>query len=161
MKPDIKKPYVISINGDGEWFYNDRQIIHPTVLRIFNDGLSRADNGRYYLEVEGDIAEVIVEDAPFVVKSVMPAIDGGKLCGFVVSLSDETDDILNLDTLKINEKNVPYCMVKSKQGGLSAKFSSKAYYMLSDHIKHDENNDSYYIEVGSKRYQIHYDGERS
>ncbi len=161
MKTDIQKPYVISISREGEWFYNDRKIIHPTVLRIFNDGLSRAEDGRYYLEVEGDIAEVVVEDAPFVVKGVMPAIDGGELCGFVVSLSDDTEDILNLDTLKINEKNVPYCLVKGERGGLTAKFSSKAYYMLSDYIEHDENQDSYYIEIKSKKHQIHYDGERS
>ena len=158
MKTDIQKPYVISINKEGEWFYNDRKIIHPTVLRIFNDGLSRAGDGRYYLEVDGDVAEVVVEDAPFVVKRVMPAIDEGKLCGFVISLSDDTEDILNLDTLKINDKNVPYCLVK---GGLLAKFSSKAYYMLSEYIEHDEHQDSYYIKIKSKKNQIHYDGDRT
>lgn len=158
MKTDIQKPYVININKDGEWFYNDRKIIHPTVLRIFNDNLFRAEDGRHYLEVEGDIAEVEVEDAPFVVKRVMPAMDEGELCGFIISLSDDTEDILNLDTLKINKKNIPYCLVKR---GLLAKFSSKAYYMLSNYIEHDEDQDSYYIKIKSKKYKIHYDGDKS
>jgi len=158
------KPYTISIDRDGLWLYNGRQIIHPTVLRLFNDGLTRHEDGTYVLEVEGDRANVEVEDAPIVVRGVMPVSDQDDgLVGFILALSDETKEALDLETLCINEKNVPYCMVK-REGlnaprGLLARFASKAYYTLAEYIRHDEDDDIYFIETVRKRFTIPYRGD--
>jgi hypothetical protein len=157
------KPYTISIDKDGLWYYNGRQIIHPTVLRLFNDGLSLVDDGTYILEVEGDRAAVEVEDAPIVVRGVMPVTDEDDgLVGFILSLSDDTKEALDPETLSINEKNIPYCMVK-REGlnaplGLPARFASKAYYSLAEYIRHDEDEDTYFIETVRKRFTIPYQG---
>ena len=157
------KPYTISINKEGLWYYNGRQIIHPTVLRLFNDGLSRRDDGMYVLEVDGDRTTVEVEDAPIVVRGVMPVMDqDDDLVGFILALSDDTKEALDPETLNINEKNIPYCMVK-REGlnaprGLPARFASKAYYSLAEHIRHDEDDDIYFIETVRKRFTIHYQG---
>ena len=157
------KPYTISIDKDGLWYYNGRQIIHPTVLRLFNDGLSQIDDGTYVLEVEGDRATVEVEDAPIVVRSVMPVENqDDELVGFILALSDETKEALDPETLCINEKNIPYCIVK-REGlnatrGLSARFASKAYYTLAEYIRHDEDGDTYFIETVRKRFIIPYHG---
>jgi len=160
---DSFTPYTITIDRDGLWYYNGRQIIHPTVLRLFNDGLSRSDDGTYVIEVEGDRAPVEVEDAPIVVKSVMPVTDSDDgLLGFILALSDDTKEAMNPETLSINEKNVPYCMVK-REGinaprGLPARFTSKAYYALAEYIEHDEDEDAYFIETVRKRFTIPYQG---
>lgn len=158
----VGQNYVIIINKEGEWFYNGAKIIHPKILRIFNDGLTKDKQGVYYLKVEGDCAEVIVEDAPFVVTRVTPAFDGDDLIGFVGHLSDETVEVLDLATIEINERNIPYCMVKrdeeKKRGRLTARFSTTAYYSLANYIEYDEKGDSYFIMVKSRRYDIPYSG---
>jgi hypothetical protein len=149
--------YVISIDREGRWFYNGSEIIHPAVLRIFNDGLFLADDGSYYLRVEDDLAVIEVKDAPFVVTRVRPMEKGGSIIGFIIGLSDETEGMLDFETLEIDEKNVPYCTVKK---GMRARFTSRAYYMLAEHIQYDEKGDAYYIRIGKKNYPIAYRGER-
>jgi hypothetical protein len=152
-----RQNYVLSIDKEGRWFYNGREITHPAVLRIFNDGLFLGTDGCHYLRVEDDLAVVEVADAPFVVTRVTPAHEEGPAAGFRIRLSDKTDEMLDLTTLEIDEKNVPYCTVKK---GMRARFASRAYYMLAEHIGYDEKNDAYYVRVGEKRYQIPYRGER-
>lgn len=158
----VGQNYVIIINKEGEWFYNGAKIIHPKILRIFNDGLTRDSKGIYYLKVEGDCAEVIVEDAPYVVKKITPALDGDDLVGFVAHLSDETVEVLDLNTVEIDERNVPYCTVKrdeeKERGRLTARFTTTAYYVFANYIEHDEEEDSYFITVKSRRYDIPYSG---
>jgi len=157
------KPYTITIDKDGAWYYNGRQIIHPTVLRLFNDGLSRHNDGTYHLEVDGDHTTVEVEDAPIVVRGVMPVMDRDDgLLGFILALSDDTKEALDPETLTINEKNIPYCMVK-REGlnaprGLPARFASKAYYALAEYIRHDEDENTYFIETVRKKFTIPYQG---
>lgn len=149
------QPYTLRITKDGRWFYNDREIIHPRVLRIFNDNLSRGKDGKYYLDVEGDTAEVTVDDAPFIVTRVSAIFDGGEKVGFLITLSDESEELLILDSIEINKENVPYCAVK---GNLLARFSSQAYYMLADHIEYDEAGARYFIKIRSKEYDVSYEG---
>ena len=153
----LKQDYIISIDREGRWFYNGSEIIHPAVLRVFNDGLFLGEDGKHYLRVEDDMAVIEVQDAPFVVTRVTPILEGGSLIGLLIGLSDETEGILDLTTLDINEKNVPYCSVKK---GLRARFTSRAYYMLAEHIHYDEKSDSYQIRIGTKIYPIPYRGEK-
>ncbi|MBN1573762.1 MAG: DUF1285 domain-containing protein [Deltaproteobacteria bacterium] len=160
-KSYVEQNYVISINKEGEWFYNGAEIIHPKVLRIFNDALARDENGVYYLTVEGDYATVVVEDAPFVVKRISPVFDGDDVTGFVGKLSDDTYEPIDLRTVEIDERNVPYCAVKrgeEKRGRLTARFSTIAYYTLASYIDYDEAGDSYFIILKSKRFDIPYFG---
>jgi hypothetical protein len=152
-----RQNYVLSIDKEGRWFYNGREIIHPAVLRIFNDGLFLGPDGCHYLKVEDDLAVVEVMDAPFVVTRVTPAHAQERHVGFLIGLSDETEQMLDLGTLEIDEKNVPYCTVKK---GMRARFASRAYYMLAEHIGYDEKEDAYYVRVGDEKYPIPYRGSR-
>lgn len=153
----MQQNFVIRIDKEGSWFYNGAQIIHPAVLRIFNDGLFKGEDGDYYLRVEDDLAVIEVEDAPFVVTRVTPIEEGGAPVGFIAGLSDETEEVLNIRSIEINEKNIPYCIVKK---GMSARFASQAYYMLAQHIDYDEKTESYLIRVGRNTYPLVYRGER-
>jgi hypothetical protein len=157
----VGQNYIISINKEGEWFYNGAEIIHPKVLRIFNDALSIDESGVFYMTVEGDYATVVVEDAPFVIKRVSPVFDGDDVIGFVGKLSDDTYEPIDLRTVEIDENNVPYCAVKrgeEKRGRLTARFSSTAYYAFAEYIDYDEANDSYFIMLKSRRFDIPYFG---
>jgi hypothetical protein len=149
--------YVIRIDRDGRWFYNGREIIHPAVLRVFNDGLFLGEDNNHYLRVEDDVARIEVEDTPFVVRRVEPVEQEGVLTGFTAALSDDTQEPLDLDTLEINRRNVPYCRVKR---GLKARFTSQAYYMLAEYIQYDEARDAYFIRVDGRIRPVVYHGER-
>jgi hypothetical protein len=153
----MAQDYVIRIDRDGRWFYNEREIIHPAVLRVFNDGLFLGDDNNHYLRVEDDIARIDVEDTPFVVRRVEPAERRGVLTGFTVALSDDTEEALNLDTLEIDSRNIPYCRVRR---GLRARFTSQAYYMLAEYIQYDEARDAYFIRVDGRIQTVVYHGER-
>jgi hypothetical protein len=153
----MAQDYVIRIDRDGRWFYNEREIIHPAVLRVFNDGLFLGDDNNHYLRVEDDIARIDVEDTPFVVRRVEPAERRGVLTGFTVTLSDDTEEALNLDTLEIDSRNIPYCRVRR---GLRARFTSQAYYMLAEYIQYDEARDAYFIRVDGRIQTVVYHGER-
>ncbi len=153
----IAQDYVIRIDREGRWFYNGRQIIHPAVLRLFNDGLFLDRDRNHYLRIEDEIARIEVEDAPFVVRRISPIEEAGVLTGFTVGLSDETEETLDLETLEIDRHNVPYCRVKR---GLLARFSSPAYYTLAEYIQYDEGKDSYFVRLGGLPRPIVYNGER-
>jgi hypothetical protein len=154
---ETAQQYVIRIDRDGRWFYNGRQIIHPNVLKVFNDGLFLGEDNNHYLSVEDDIARIEVEDTPFVVRKIRPIEEAGTLSGFLIGLSDETEETLDLETLEINRKNIPYCRVRR---GMSARFTSQAYYMLAEHIEYDERRDTYFIRSGGRAHFVVYHGER-
>ncbi len=150
--------YVIRIDREGRWFYNGRQIIHPSVLKVFNDGLFLGEDNNHYLRVEDDIACIEVEDTPFVVRSIRPIEqEGGTPIGFLIGLSDETEETLDLDTLEINQHNIPYCRIRK---GMGARFTSQAYYMLAEYIEYDERRDAYFIRSGGTVHFIVYHGQR-
>lgn len=154
---ETAQQYVIRIDREGRWFYNGRQIIHPSVLKVFNDGLFLGEDNNHYLRVENDIACIEVEDTPFVVRRVRPVEAEEALSGFLIGLSDETEQTLDLDTLEINRNNIPYCRVRK---GMSARFTSQAYYMLAEYIEYDERRDTYFIRFGGRIHVVVYHGER-
>ena len=164
MVTKTEQDYTIHINKKGEWFYNGAEIVHPKILRLFNDGIRRDSDGAYSLIVEGDCAKVVVEDAPFVITNLTPDFDGDDLVGFVGHISDDTREAIDLMTVEINEDNVPYCVVKTdeekKRGRLPARFSTTAYYALANYIQYDEDEDSYFIRLKSKRFDIPYLNKR-
>jgi hypothetical protein len=154
---ETAQQYIIKRDREGRWFYNERQIIHPEVLRVFNDGLFLGDDNIHYLRVENDIARIEVEDTPFVVRRATAVEEHGAVLGFLIGLSDGTEERLDPDTLEINRDNIPYCRVR---GGMSARFTSQAYYMLAEYIEYDERDDAYFIRSGGTVHPIVYNGQR-
>jgi uncharacterized protein len=152
----MAQDYIIRIDREGRWFYNGNQIIHPSVLKVFNEGLFLGEDNNHYLRVQDDIAYVEVDDTPFVVRSVGEIERDGALLGFRIGLSDGTDEALDLATLEIDRNNVPYCRVRK---GMKARFTSQAYYMLAEHIEYDERRDAYFICSGSAIHTIIYHGQ--
>lgn len=153
---ELPQDYVIRIDRDGRWFYNGSQIIHPTVLKVFNDGLFLGEDNNHYLQVDDDIAYIEVEDTPFLVRGVLAIQREGSLSGFSIRLSDGTDETLDLASLEIDRQNVPYCRVRK---GMRARFTSQAYYMLAEHIEYDERRDAYFVRSGGTIHTIAYHGQ--
>ncbi len=153
---EMVQDYVIRIDREGHWFYNGSQIIHPNVLKVFNDGLFLGEDNNHYLRVDDDIAHIEVEDTPFVVRRVGPIERERELAGFTIGLSDGTEETLDLGSLEINRNNIPYCRVRK---GMRARFTSQAYYMLAEYIEYDERDDSYFVHSGGTTHTIIYQGQ--
>ncbi len=77
--------YVIRIDREGHWFYNGRPIIHPAVLRVFNDGLFLGEDNNHYLRVQDDIARIEVEadDFPKLLERRAEVVAALKSIGYV------------------------------------------------------------------------------
>lgn len=153
---EMVQDYIIRIDREGRWFYNGSQIIHPSVLKVFNDGLFLGEDNNHYLRVEDDIAYIEVEDTPFIVRRVEPIEREGTVSRFVIRLSDGTEEDLDVGTLEINRNNVPYCRVRK---GMRARFTSQAYYMLAEYIEYDERHDAYFVRSDGAIHTITYHGQ--
>lgn len=121
---------------------------------LFSKNLKKDSAGRYYVRVGHESASVVVEDAPYVVKSVT-ILEGpdGLPNDYILHLNDETHEILSTGSLSVNEQNVMYCEVKC--GSERARFLRAAYYQICSHLHSDEKGEKYWLPWRSRKIPIH------
>ena len=68
-----------------------------------------------------------------------------------LTLNDESQEILDPDTLRISSESVLYCTVKNNQ--IPARFLRPAYYQIAENIAEDET-DGFVLAINNKRYPI-------
>jgi hypothetical protein len=139
----------IRVDRDGTWYYEGREIIRKEILSLFYDALHRDENG-YYIEIKGEQARLDVEDTVFIVKEAELVKDSEEV--FVIWLNDGSQERLDLDTFRIADGNVPYCLVK--EGRFPARFLRLPYYQIAQHAQHDEDTDEYFILLNEKKYLL-------
>ena len=148
-KPQLEK-CMIFIDKEGNWFHQGNPIIHQSILSLFYENLHRDQWGRFVIKWQGQICEVDVEDAPFVVQRVDVRQDGANQEQFVaITLNDGSVERLDLETLRVGERHVPYCSVKG--GQFEARFLRQGYYQLTQLIEFDEQKQEYYLVLNGKR----------
>ena len=145
---------LISIDKEGQWFYQGQQIVNRQVYLLFSQSLEQDRNGRYILRIGQETCPIAVEDTPFVVTDIYPVSEGdsGKN-RFTIRLNDETEEVLNLETLFVGKDNVLYCEVKERK--FKARFLRPSYYWLAEHIV-QESEDRFYVPLNGKRHYIGY-----
>lgn len=142
-KQEQHEPRIV-IDNRGNWFQDGIEIKHRLTYLYNNKLLDRDQEGRYFLDDGSCRMYVRVEDTPFVVKMVRK-----KNRSFYITLNDETEEKLDLNTLWINEDNIPYTKVKN--GKFEARFTRAAYYEFMKHVLQEGGN--FYIEIeGVKHY---------
>jgi len=135
QKQDQTKPRFF-IDKRGNWFQDGIKIQHRLTY-LYNNKLLKCDeDGRFYLDEGSGKLYIKVEDTPFVVKMV-----DKKREDFYIILNDETREKLDLNTLSINDENIPYAKVKD--GEFDARFTRPAYYEFMKYLK--KEGDNYYI----------------
>lgn len=134
----------IFIDKEGNWYQDGYPVLHRRTYLYNNNLLRKDENGRFYIDEGRGRVYAEVEDTPFVVKDISVNDEGLP----IVTLNDETIEIMNLSSLVI-KNNIPYVSVKNNQ--FSARFNRPSYYRLADLIKKDKGK--YYIETkGQKNY---------
>ena len=137
--------YRFLIDKRGNWFQDGIKIQHRITYLYNNKLLKRDGKGKYYLDEGSGKLYIKVEDTPFVVKMVDKRSDG-----FHIILNDETQEKLDLNTLSINNENIPYAKVKN--GEFDARFTRPAYYeFMKDLIREDDN---FYIMSNEKKHLL-------
>jgi hypothetical protein len=137
----------ISFRRDGNWYTDEERIDNPRIALLFSRSVNRNPDGSYFLQIGDERASIIVEDTPYVVKSV----EGDPNSGFNVVLNDDTREPLDASSLQVGADNVLYCSVKN--GRFQARFLRPAYYHLSNCLEVDEGG-AFFFTVAGKRYPV-------
>ncbi len=142
-------PYLkLFIDKDGRWFQNGQEIIHEAIYRQFCAMLERTASGGYQVRMGREVCRVEVEDAPFVVKSIIEGSDGS----VSIRLNDGTTEPFDPDGFWIGEENVPYCRIRG--GSFHARFSRPAYYQIADHIDSDAKGEHFFFQLNGKQTPV-------
>jgi hypothetical protein len=147
-KEDVGR-LAIRVDKDGKWYFQGAEIIRKEILSLFYDSLHLDEEG-YYLEIKGERERLEVEDTVFLVEGAELVKDSDE--AFVIRLNDGSQERLDLNTFRIAEGNVPYCLVKA--GKFPARFLRLPYYQLAQHAQHDEDTDEYFILLNEKKYPL-------
>jgi hypothetical protein len=142
---------VISIDREGNWFYQGQQIVNMNICLLFSQHLGKDKSGGYILHIGDEICPVVVEDTPFVIVDITLVQDRSLQGSFSIRLNDETEETLDMDSLSVGKDNVLYCEVKG--GKFRARFLRPSYYRLAEHIV-QEAEDRFYIPLNGKHYYI-------
>jgi len=133
------------IDNRGNWFQDGIKIQHRLTYLYNNGLLDRDEKGRYFLDDGSCRLYVRVEDTPFVVK--MFRKENGD---YYITLNDETEEKLDLNTLRISHENIPYAKVKNEK--FDARFMRPAYYEFMKYVIQDDED--FYIESEGVRHYL-------
>ncbi len=147
---DKNEPFRISINRDGQWFYNQQEITHQGVLRYFSQHLERNSQGQHFLVLNRERCLVYVEDTPLLISIISYSHNSQE--SFKLILNDGSEEMLMVDTLNIDAQDNIYCWVRNKT--LEAKFKKNSYIELAKYLHYDEIIARFYLEQNGKRWYL-------
>lgn len=143
----------LRIDKEGRWFLGDEEVTHRKTYLFYCRNLTHDESGRIILRIGREQCPVEVEDVPFVVKTLEFLLaEGGELKAIGLFLNDETREELHPETLRIGPDHVLYCRVRA--GKFEARFSRGAYQLLFPYIRHDEEEDRFFITIDEKAYDL-------
>jgi hypothetical protein len=140
----------LRIDKRGRWFHDDVPVEHPNIIEAFNRGLRVQPDGRVQLHFGNDWCFVVVEDCAFMAVAVDEA-EGERLS---VRLSDRTAELLDLESLALDDEGV--LTVKVKQGLARARFSRDAQFQLAGRF--ESNGGKLSVRVGSRTWPTPLEG---
>jgi uncharacterized protein len=146
---------MIYIDKDGKWFHKGAEMINRGIVLDFYRYLTTDNSGMYIIKRGNETCYIEVEDTPFIVTRAEFESGDGTAEKIVISLIDDTQEILAPETITVGKDNCLYCRIK--QGLFMARFNRAAYYQLASHIK--EEGDKYYLPLNNKKYLINVNPE--
>ena len=126
--PELCEGQEISINREGEWFYNNSEIKNQRLIQLFSSVLKREDDN-YFLVTPSEKVPVKVEIAPYVI------INFDLLDNEIIQLDTNLDYSFHLDKIntsrliEYNNTHIPLVHVRDSIEGF---FNRSTYYKLID-----------------------------
>jgi hypothetical protein len=132
LRPPWTRDSTVRIDREGNFWHDGVRVDHPGLARAFARWLDRDPaTGRYILRNAVDWCYIAVDDAPLVVRAIVPAPEGT----LMLLLSDGSREPLDEPTLRVDADDVPYCDVRA--GALPARFSPQAAFALLERVAPD------------------------
>jgi hypothetical protein len=136
----------IFLDREGNWFSDGEEITHPRTVQLFSRSLRKCPDGKYELSIGKENCPVEIEDTPYQVRQVDFGSDG-----VTVTLNDESEEPLALESLEVGKNEVLYCRVKQKAH--AARFLRKAYYQLAQRIDYNDRC-GFHLRISGKEFPI-------
>jgi hypothetical protein len=136
------------IDREGTWHHEGVEVTHPGVLRNLYANL-QADGETYHLQAGPLRVPVHVDDAPFVVVRTEPGPEAGAI---LVHLSDGSREPLDVGTLVLDRRGIPYCLVKD--GRFRARLSVSAWLQLASDLGVDPGSGEPVLVLGDRRIAL-------
>lgn len=139
----------ITLDDEGRWWHEGDPIDNPRIADLFHRSIERTAGGTYVLHIAPFTYPIEVKDTPYFVRYF--ALDGETPR---IRLSDGSEEVLDVKSLRYVAGRGFYCQVKSndKGGTFSARFNRPAYYALAEHL--EEDGGGYVLVLGNTRTVI-------
>jgi hypothetical protein len=145
--PGTSRESTIVLDADGRFWHDGERVLHPALEKALHGWIARhPDDGRFILTNGYDWTYFRVEDVPFTVLSVRLQPDGVMLV-----LSDETEEPLIPETLRVGRGEALYAKVKG--GSFEARFSRHAQTALAPAITEGKSG-RLALRVGQREYEL-------
>ena len=153
IKAENLPPSFIRIDREGTWYYKGNEMFRKDIVKLFYQNLKRDESGKYYIELEKDLASLEVEDTAYVVTAVYKSGSRGEGNERIsIQLNDETLEELDCASLRIGDQNILYCTVKAD--GHDARFLRSSYDQIAEYFEYDDAGESYYLPLNGTRYYL-------
>jgi hypothetical protein len=145
--PGTSRESTIRLDGDGKFWHDGQRVDHPSLEKALHGWIARhPDDGRFILTNGYDWTYFHVDDAPYTVRSIRLLPDAVTL-----ELSDETEEPLAPETLRVGRGDALYAKVKG--GRFEARFSRHAQTSLAP-ILEDASDGSLRLRIGAATHVI-------
>jgi len=145
---------IVTIDRQGRWWYQGKQIIHHEILALFKQSLEKdPETGDLFIDYRGKKLSVEVEICPFFIRNVLVVRDvQGEPEAITLVLDDGSDEALVPDSLILDSDGVLKAAVK--KGKFMGCCLPTAQFRLAELF--DELADgSFQLLLNKKFYPIH------
>jgi hypothetical protein len=144
--PGTSRESTIRLDGEGKFWHDGERVDHPSLEKALHGWIARhPDDGRFILTNGYDWTYFQVDDAPYTVRSLR--VEPSQV---IVQLSDETEEPLVPETLRIGRGDALYAKVK--KGAFEARFSRHAQTALAPIL--EESDDALRLKIGARSYTV-------
>lgn len=113
----------IRLDHRGNWTHEGLAFENPRVIALFNRSVTRTPGGTWVLEIPPFTYPITVDDTGFFVEHIDMTQSPPLL-----TLSDQTTEPLNVQTLRYQPEDALYCTIKNTQ--FTARFKRTPYHTL-------------------------------
>lgn len=139
----------LSLDAEGRFLHRGEPITHALTLELLRRSFRREPDGRYAVSVGREVAYVSIEAAPYAVRAIVPAPDGGAPR---LRLSDGSEERLDPASLTLAADGVLCCTVK---GDHPARFTRAGQLALGALLEEDPpGSGCFTLLVNSRRWRI-------
>ena len=140
----------VRLTADGRWLHDGVEVRHARIVAAMHRGIERydAEGPDYVVRVGGQAYPIVVDDTPWIVRSVTVRGEGREE-RLVATLNTGEVEPLDPATLSVGAGNVLYGQLPD---GRRARLSRSAYHALSDRFAPD--GDGFGLRLGGRLWTL-------